>query len=240
MMKNPWKKLSKINPQRNEGNRQINTEILLHLIKADLTAAEYKIIFAIIHKTWGFQKQSDAISAGQFMELTSLSKRQIKYIQKELKGRKIIHFEPSERVQRGSPLNEYLFNKHYDTWCTKRVQCSVRVHSSVKKGAIERKKRVNQSAPTIDTSTKETHRYTSGFLEFWNTYPKKVGKMAAFKAWKNLNMNNGLKETIIKSITEHCECEQWKKDNGQFIPNPSTFLNQHRWEDEITTSGRAW
>ena len=25
----------------------------------------------------------------------------------------------------------------------------------------------------------------------------------------------------------------WNKDNGQYIPNPTTWLNQKRWEDEI-------
>ena len=27
--------------------------------------------------------------------------------------------------------------------------------------------------------------------------------------------------------------EQWKKDDGQFIPHPTTFLNGERWNDEI-------
>ena len=25
---------------------------------------------------------------------------------------------------------------------------------------------------------------------------------------------------------------QWQKDGGQYIPNPATWLNQGRWEDE--------
>ena len=27
---------------------------------------------------------------------------------------------------------------------------------------------------------------------------------------------------------------QWSKDNGQFIPHPTTWLNGKRWEDQIT------
>ena len=26
---------------------------------------------------------------------------------------------------------------------------------------------------------------------------------------------------------------QWRENNGQFIPNPATWLNQGRWEDEL-------
>ncbi len=29
------------------------------------------------------------------------------------------------------------------------------------------------------------------------------------------------------------QSEQWTKDNGRFIPNPATWLNQGRWEDEL-------
>ena len=29
------------------------------------------------------------------------------------------------------------------------------------------------------------------------------------------------------------QTEQWKKDNGKFIPYPATWLNQERWTDEI-------
>ena len=33
-----------------------------------------------------------------------------------------------------------------------------------------------------------------------------------------------------------CQCKQpdWKKNGGQFIPHPSTWLNNRRWEDEHT------
>lgn len=36
---------------------------------------------------------------------------------------------------------------------------------------------------------------------------------------------NGLKQQITS--------EQWKKDGGQFIPHPTTWLNGDRWEDEV-------
>lgn len=31
--------------------------------------------------------------------------------------------------------------------------------------------------------------------------------------------------------------EQWRKDNGQYIPNPATWLNQGRWDDVLTEAG---
>lgn len=37
---------------------------------------------------------------------------------------------------------------------------------------------------------------------------------------------------ILKSLEYLKTTEQWKKENGKFIPYPATWLNQKRWEDE--------
>ena len=68
-----------------------------------------------------------------------------------------------------------------------------------------------------------------GFATFWNAYPKKVGKGAAEKAWKKLKPDL---PTVLKAIERTRATEQWRKDNGQFIPHPVTWLNQRRWEDD--------
>ena len=70
------------------------------------------------------------------------------------------------------------------------------------------------------------------FEAFWETYPKRVGKEAAFKAWKTHKCNE-ITAIIIKSVKAHINSKPWKKDEGEFIPHPTTFLNQHRWEDEV-------
>jgi len=38
---------------------------------------------------------------------------------------------------------------------------------------------------------------------------------------------------IMDALCIAVRCDQWRKDNGQFIPNPATWLNQRRWEDEL-------
>ena len=39
---------------------------------------------------------------------------------------------------------------------------------------------------------------------------------------------------ICAAVENYKETDQWKKDNGQFIPYPATWLHQERWKDEIT------
>ncbi|MBK8113573.1 MAG: hypothetical protein IPK44_03025 [Candidatus Accumulibacter sp.] len=69
----------------------------------------------------------------------------------------------------------------------------------------------------------------SGFAEFWLSYPKKVGKAEAERKWKNLKPDAG---AVLSAVKRQSASEQWRRDGGQYIPNPATWLHQRRWEDE--------
>ena len=66
------------------------------------------------------------------------------------------------------------------------------------------------------------------FEEFWRHYPRKVAKPVAFKAW--MREVNGDQEKVIAWV-EAMKKIGWQDE--QFIPHPSTFLNQRRWEDPL-------
>lgn len=70
------------------------------------------------------------------------------------------------------------------------------------------------------------------FDEFWAAYPKKVGKKVAAAAWNKIKPDTELHSKIIASVEKAKRTEQWQRENGRFIPNPSTWLNQGRWDDE--------
>jgi hypothetical protein len=90
-----------------------------------------------------------------------------------------------------------------------------------------------QQTDTNNNDNNENKKNTlSDFDKFWIAYPKKIGKGAALKAWNKIHPTNGTFEKIIKSLLWQRKSEQWTSDKGQYIPNPSTYLNQSRWEDE--------
>lgn len=68
-----------------------------------------------------------------------------------------------------------------------------------------------------------------GFNEFWLAYPKKTAKDNAIKAWKKKKPK--INDVLI-ALNWQKESHEWKKDNGQFIPLPATYLNSGRWQDE--------
>ena len=71
------------------------------------------------------------------------------------------------------------------------------------------------------------------FREFWTTYPKKIAIANAEAAWKKNGCVQFLPK-ILKTVLAFKASDQWTKDGGQFIPNPATWLNQRRWEDELS------
>ena len=71
------------------------------------------------------------------------------------------------------------------------------------------------------------------FDKFWQAYPKKVSKKQAQKSWKKIKPSLELFEKILKALEMVKQTEQWKKDNGKYVPYPATWLNQERWTDEI-------
>lgn len=87
----------------------------------------------------------------------------------------------------------------------------------------------------IPKKRKDTLAQTS-FARFWELYPKKKAKGDAEKAWKKLKPSESLVDTIIKAVEAQKSSTDWKRDGGQYIPYPATWLNRKGWEDEVESS----
>jgi hypothetical protein len=71
------------------------------------------------------------------------------------------------------------------------------------------------------------------FEKFYTAYPRHVGRSGAEKVFSKIDMKDDLFEKIMAVLEKWKKCDQWTKDNGQFIPYPATWLNGKRWEDEL-------
>ena len=67
------------------------------------------------------------------------------------------------------------------------------------------------------------------FEQFWSIYPKKVDKKGSLRAFKNIPKLKEVFPGIIKALEIQKESNQWTKDHGQHIPNPTTYIHQERW-----------
>lgn len=64
---------------------------------------------------------------------------------------------------------------------------------------------------------------------FWEAYPKKLNKADAIKAWKSVKADL---QTILDALQWQKDLPDWKKECGQFVPYPASYLRGRRWEDE--------
>jgi hypothetical protein len=62
-------------------------------------------------------------------------------------------------------------------------------------------------------------------------YPRKVSKQKAARAWTKIKPTEI--PAILASVETWKKTEQWRREGGRFIPYPTTFLNERRWEDEV-------
>ena len=94
--------------------------------------------------------------------------------------------------------------------------------------------KVHKQEVKNDKNVKNT---VSSFELFWSAYPNKTGKKIAYSSWHKAKKDEKgpLPEIsiLLKILKEQKLSRKWKEG---YIPNPSTWLNQGRWEDEVEKS----
>jgi hypothetical protein len=69
------------------------------------------------------------------------------------------------------------------------------------------------------------------FNLFWAQYPRKVGKLTAQRSWEKLSQEN--QQKALEAIVEHRKYWTAKGTDWDYIAHASTWLNNHRFEDEL-------
>jgi len=85
-------------------------------------------------------------------------------------------------------------------------------------------------------------KYTEAFEKWWAAYPRKTAKFKAFSSWQShVDESDNTALVVIADTEKRNRMRFWAADKSK-IPMPTTFLNQHRWEDEwedeVKTRGR--
>lgn len=76
---------------------------------------------------------------------------------------------------------------------------------------------------------KEKESMLARFNLFWDTYPRKAAKKKAEAVFLKLNVDDLLLQKMLSAIAS--QKKEWS--DPKFIPHPTTWLNQVRWEDEV-------
>ena len=106
----------------------------------------------------------------------------------------------------------------------------------------EDRERVREQRTETDPPKPPAHKLADvpdGFTKFWEAYPRnamgrKVGKQAALNRWKKLRPSPDRTDQIIAALATQTAQHHWQNAKGEdYVPNPATWLNEGRWDDEL-------
>lgn len=88
-----------------------------------------------------------------------------------------------------------------------------------------------------DDDAPSKNAYSDDFEDWWQLYPRKVGKRDAFKAWKRVlpevTRDKQTRAAAIAFLKGRVQLfAQSKKAKGKFCPHGSTWLNDGRYDDD--------
>lgn len=102
-------------PQLEDGYTRIANELLDALVHADLSKREYKVIFAVIRATYGYNKKFDLISLWWLAKVTGLKCSKVSETTDALVERSILLRSDGE-VRHGQSVSRFGVNKNYHQW----------------------------------------------------------------------------------------------------------------------------
>ena len=111
------------------------------------------------------------------------------------------------------------------------IACSMLVASTLED-------KPNSKAPTDGPADVYGAPSALGFAAFWEAYPRKVGKQDALRAWKKSKTRPDV-SIVLEAVVKQRASEDWQKEKGRFIPNPATWINGGRWDDQPTMLDNA-
>lgn len=132
----------------------------------------------------------------------------------------------------------------YERICKKYLLISVpkTEENGSETGVNVTKTEVNVTASTQrkENKTKENkikqNRTKELFEKVWSVYPKQFKRQEALEEFCSLDVSAELADRMVKSIEKQKGQENWKIENGRYIPFLVNWFKNRRWEDEIIES----
>lgn len=89
---------------------------------------------------------------------------------------------------------------------------------------------VTASAGDVVLALEAIAAKTSGFADWWAVYPHKTGRKPCEAKWKAAGLDAIADTLIADTLKRATKDSGWL---GGYVPNPLTYLNQERWNDDL-------
>lgn len=86
---------------------------------------------------------------------------------------------------------------------------------------------------------REKKIYSEDFLRFWQAYPdhRKKDKWAASQEWEKVKPDL---TSVLSALERQKAHDDWKKEDGKYVPYPSRYIKKRRWEDEVVGGRKCY
>ncbi|HGC4402559.1 TPA: replication protein [Escherichia coli] len=231
-----------------DGYARLSNMLLEAYSGADLTKRQFKVLLAILRKTYGWNKPMDRITDSQLSEITKLPVKRCNEAKLELVRMNIIKqqggmFGPNKNISEWCiPQNEGQSPKTRDKTSLKLVDCypSKQGHTkeTITKEKRNNKNTMSESVRTECEKSPDRHEETDKAFEeiFWCAGMRKAGKKNAasafrtqFREWRKTT--RGTASEFATMLAEDIACRNGKQFGFDRLL-PSSYLNGQRWNDE--------
>ncbi|ECJ2644797.1 replication protein [Salmonella enterica] len=231
-----------------DGYARLSNMLLEAYSGADLTKRHFKVLLAILRKTYGWNKPMDRITDSQLSEITKLPVKRCNEAKLELVRMNIIKqqggmFGPNKNISEWRiPQNEGISLKTGD-----KTSLNLREYYPSKRGdtkdtiqkkEIQDKNTMSESVRTECEKSSDRHEETDKAFEeiFWCAGMRKAGKKNAasafrtqFREWRKTT--RGTASEFATMLAEDIACRNGKQFGFDRLL-PSSYLNGQRWNDE--------
>jgi hypothetical protein len=90
---------------------------------------------------------------------------------------------------------------------------------------------LKMAAAGDETTNPDAPQFT--FADFWKLYPRRVARKDAEKAW--LRIEPEIYPKIFAAVAKARTTDDWRRENGKYVPYPASYLRGERWDDELET-----
>lgn len=104
------------------------------------------------------------------------------------------------------------------------------IKPATKATSLAAKKQMDNIDINIINNNINNNTLLSKFDDFWHSYPRKQKKKLAQKLWVKKSLDRVAEKIIDDIVWRTTNDPQWQ--NPQYIPLPTTYFNDERWEDE--------
>lgn len=189
-----------------------STETCLHHSKIKGLAVNCNIDITLLQQIISY-----SISEGLF-----ISDDEVFYSKSLIDRKEKFNSLRKKRSEAGKKGMESRYNSSVDnTVITPLKQCNNTDITNSNKGKEKKERKVNKN------------NNDERFAEFWELYPKKQARQTAEKSFNKINPDEELFAIICNAVVQQSKTSAWIKENGQYVPMASTWLNGKRWKDEI-------